>query len=116
MENLLKETLEVLKRNGKSSLDIVWIGSADGKFALSNDFELDAWAQFIKMADFEYEDGYGGVVVSADLVIVGADWWLERMEYDTSEWWVFKSLPVKQEGAKSFEAVKDTYSVGASIQ
>lgn len=26
-------------------------------------------------------------------MVVGDDWWLERHEYDGSEWWEFKRLP-----------------------
>lgn len=28
-------------------------------------------------------------------MIVGDDWWMERHEYDGSEWWEFKELPKK---------------------
>lgn len=85
--NLLKETLEVLKRHGKSTDDVVWIG--DG-----NCFPIN-WNTFKTLADFDYDDGYGCVEINQQLVIVGEDWWLERYEYDGSENWVYKTLPMR---------------------
>lgn len=40
-----------------------------------------------------YHSGYGAAHVPTDLVIVGKGWWLERGEYDGSEWWDFKEIP-----------------------
>jgi hypothetical protein len=40
-----------------------------------------------------YDDGFGGNEIPLSLVVVGDDWWLERGEYDGSEWWEFKRLP-----------------------
>lgn len=84
--NLLKETVKVLNEHGKSLDDIIWIGSKD--------CEIDK-DQFIKFANKEYDRGYGLIEVAEDLVIVGKDWWLERHEYDGSEWWEYKRLPIK---------------------
>lgn len=30
-----------------------------------------------------------------DLLVVGNNWWLERHNYDGSEWWEFKRLPTR---------------------
>lgn len=35
--------------------------------------------------------------VATDLLVVGDGWWLERHEYDGSEWWEHKALPAKPE-------------------
>lgn len=86
MANLLKETLEVLSDNGKSFDDVLWVGSGDGYITK----EL-----FLKLADVNYDSGYGGQEIAQDLLIVGEDWWLERGEYDGSEWWEFKTVPTK---------------------
>jgi hypothetical protein len=38
--NLLKETLQYIKNCGKATNDILWVGSADGNYAISwNEFE-----------------------------------------------------------------------------
>lgn len=95
MSNLLEETLGELNNNGKSPSDVLWVGSKGeprhGKFC-------GTWIEFAALADhFDYDDGYGGANINTELVVVGPDWWLERGEYDGSEWWEFKTLPAKQE-------------------
>ncbi len=99
MMNLLQETLAVLEDNHKNPSDILWVGKDDGDYAMS-------WEDFTKIADIEYDDGYGGAEIEERLVIVGDNWWLERHEYDGSEEWRFKSLPIKSPNPKSFSSVK----------
>lgn len=82
--NLLEETLSVLTRNGKTESDVLWVGSREVKIS---------WDNFVKLADVEYDDGFGTQEVATDLLIVGDGWWLERLEYDGSEWWSFKTTP-----------------------
>lgn len=82
--NLLKETKDILERNNKTLKDIKWIGNS--KYYV--DIE-----RFIELANVEYDSGYGSPQVAQDLKIVGDNWWLERHEYDGSEWWEFKSIP-----------------------
>lgn len=87
MRNLLIETIECLKSHGKTSEDVRWVGSKlYGYFS---------WDVFTKLSDQEYHAGYGGAEVATDLLVVGDNWWLERGEYDGSEWWEFKSYPNK---------------------
>jgi len=78
MVNLLEETLEKLKECGFRESDVSWVGSKDGEYAIS-------WEEFKKIADIEYDNGYGTPEIAIDLVVVGKDWWLERHEYDGSE-------------------------------
>lgn len=85
LTNLKDETLEVLERNNKTIEDILFI--TNGKIT-SYDKE-----NFIKVIDFTYDGGFGGNEINLALKIVGNDWWLERHEYDGSEWWVYKELP-----------------------
>ena len=97
MSNLLKETKEILKANGLKMTDVEWIGTASGKnFIPLKDFEREA--------NREYDSGFGSNEVARDLVIVGKDWWLERGEYDGSEWWEFKRIPTLRKGCKELEA------------
>lgn len=91
--NLLEETLDTLKENGKKVEDISWIGSRDGKTII----EVDT---FLLKASFEYDDDYGSQIIPQDLVIVGNNWWLDRREYDGSEWWAYNELPKLQEDVK----------------
>ena len=87
MANLLKETKEILKDNHKSLDDILWCGSKEFGYFTKEDF--------IKLADTEYDSGFGSPKVAEDLVIVGKDFWLERYEYDGAESWKYKSIPEK---------------------
>lgn len=89
MQNLLHETLETLSAAGKSPSDVRWVGG----ITRANEDYAGSWDEFAILADFEYNDSYGGNEIDGDLVIVGDDWWLERGEYDGSEWWEFKTLP-----------------------
>ena len=84
--NLKNETISVLNKNGKTVEDIVWCGGD------SIEIPIDL---FWKLADKEYDSGFGGSEVAVDLVIVGKDFWLERHEYDGSEWWEFKTIPIR---------------------
>lgn len=84
MRNLKEETLKHLNYSGKSISDIRWIGNS------VLEIPIDA---FFEIADRPYDDGYGGIEVCEDLMVVGDDWWLERHNYDGAEWWEFKTVP-----------------------
>lgn len=84
--NLLTETENELKANGKTWADVSFIRKGD---------EMAGIADFKQAANREYDNGFGGANVSENLFIVGRDWWLERAEYDGSEWWAFKKKPAK---------------------
>ena len=86
--NLLQETIEMLRDNNKTPKDVKWVGGKGVK---------STWENFAAVANKEYDDGFGGQEVAQDLLIVGEDWWLERHEYDGSEWWEFKQLPKEPE-------------------
>lgn len=96
MSNLLKETKNVLRQNGKKLSDIVWVGCREFQIPMS---------EFVKCADQEYDDGYGAADVAQDLLIVGSDFWLERHEYDGSEWWEYKELPQMPQEVKHIHRV-----------
>ena len=84
--NLLKETKKKLSIHNKTPKDVLWIGTKDGSEAMN-------WGEFVKIADFEYDNGYGEAWIYLNLVVVGKGWWLERFEYDGSEWWEYKEPP-----------------------
>lgn len=85
MTNFLKETESDIAELGKTIDDIIYIGT--GTHACT-------WTQFAEMADAEYYKGYGTAIVMTDLVILFKDGtWLERGEYDGSEWWEYKRAP-----------------------
>lgn len=85
--NLLAETLDVLTRHGHKRSDVKYV--TDGEHWCS-------WRAFaISTSDFEYDNGFGSQEVNDKLKVVGDDWWLERHEYDGSECWSYKTMPVR---------------------
>ena len=83
MTNLLEETLEELKENGKSIYDVLWVGDDDFK---------TTWENFAKIAkEYCYNPGFS--YVYNRLKIVGNDWWLERNIHNEVRWWEFKTIP-----------------------
>lgn len=84
--NLLNETIEALKEFGFSPDDVEWVGSKLEPIRFT-------WQEFVDIADVEYDNDFGAPQVAEDLIIVGKHWWLERHEYDGSEWWEFKMMP-----------------------
>ena len=84
MENLLEETLKILKQNNLTEIDVIWIGNRKKK---------TSWENFKFLSDLTYDSGFGWHEVCLNLMIVGKDWRLERHEYDGSEWWEFKKMP-----------------------
>lgn len=93
-ENLLKETVEKLKSKGLSPKNVLFV---------ANDKAYMTWDEFASMSNFEYDAGYGGSNIDLSLYIVGDNWWLERAEYDGSEWWAFKTLPTRPEKHEVFD-------------
>ena len=80
--NFLKETLVAMEDAGYCIAQITFIGSAN------HVYEIPSWSAFQKLADFDYDNGYGGQRIAIDLVIEFDDGgWLTRGEYDGSEWW-----------------------------
>lgn len=85
LTNLWDETIENLTAYGKAFEDVCYIQGADFKITKEN------FKQVAKKSD--YYAGWGSAKVAEDLVLVGKGWWLERSEYDGSEWWDFKEMP-----------------------
>lgn len=100
IKNLLEETIECLKENGKSESDVLWVGRNYTKGYRETREHITykgTWKDFRSRADFRYDAGFGANEIPMDLIVVGKDFWLERHEYDGSEWWEFKAMPVEPE-------------------
>ncbi len=101
MKNLLEETIKILEEYSKTPSDVLWVGDETVAFS---------WDYFASIADREYDSGFGGQEVLANLLVVGADWWLERFEYDGSEHWELKTMPIKPAKEYNMPSVfKDDY-------
>lgn len=89
MSNLWEETIEFLKENDKTFDDVLFIQGEDFKVTKEN-FEIVA-------KKTNYDSGFGAQRVATDLVLIGDGWWIERCEYDGSEWWEFKTIPTEKD-------------------
>lgn len=98
IKNLLQETLKILKENNKTSNDVEWVGNKK-EYAIP-------WREFVKIADIEYNSGYGAAEIAHDLIIVGRGFYMTRDEYDGSEWWEFHTKPKQPENPKPFTKIK----------
>ena len=101
--NFYEETIDVLKDKGKTMDDVVWIGG--------NSFEMPK-ENFIELARKQiYDSGYGGQEMPRDIKIVGKDFWLERAEYDGSEWWEYKEFPIRPNEIKIVTKLSGAWDV-----
>lgn len=83
MINLLEETKAALKNIGKTTKDVISVGTPEHRIS---------WEDFEKLANFQYDSGYGYQVINENLKVYGKDFILYRAEYDGSEWWDFIKL------------------------
>ena len=91
--NLYIETVAVLEENDKVLDAIFWVGTTEATIDI---------VRFLEVArDTEYDNGWGGAEIASDLIIVGADWWLSRGEYDGSEWWTYNTCPQRPKRRKT---------------
>lgn len=91
-KNLLEETLEIFKRYDITFDDIIYVTTS------KNNGECIEWSteQFIEeAADIEYDSSYGMNEINMTLQLIGKTFWLERAEYDGSEWWEYKKIPTR---------------------
>jgi len=85
--NLLIETLDILGVNGKTPDEVCWVGNCE---------RYMYWKDFAAIARYiNYDADYGSEKINGDLVVVGGDWWLERVNYDGEEKWKYQTLWVK---------------------
>jgi hypothetical protein len=100
--NLLEETKNEITRIGKTIEDIDFINITDEVEKFQNyekakyfSTDFDGFVKFC--ARFRnYNNGYGSAEVPMNTVVVFKDGtWLERAEYDGSEWWEYRQIPRK---------------------
>ena len=97
MINLYDETVSFLTQHGKSIDDIVFVSGNGHEIPIDN---------FVAIAKaYNYDEGYGSNEVPIDLLVVGKDWWIERYEYDGSEWWEYKTIPLRPKEVKKISGL-----------
>jgi len=109
MRIILKEVEEVLKQNNKTTDDIkclqIQLGSPVSapigdewftkpiEFIVPVNYDVDEFGQTLcDMSNNTYDSGYGGQELFGTIWMKNGDW-LERGEYDGSEWWEYKTCP-----------------------
>ena len=94
MANLYLETKEKLEELDFTWDSIKYISVKDNDWidnANLYEIKLDDFIQFAK--SYDYDEGFGSAEVNKTLRIVFYDGsFLERAEYDGSEWWEYKKL------------------------
>jgi hypothetical protein len=94
MTNLLRETEDAVRSSGHMPGDIIYIGSTESAHACT-------WEQFRRLANFEYDDGFGGPEIPLDLRIVFRDGSeLHREDVDGLEWWSFRKQFIRPKETK----------------
>lgn len=69
-----------------------WENDGDVSFKrLKVGYSQEEYNKFMESLDFEYDAGYGMQELYGTVWLENG--WLERSEYDGSEWWAFKTRP-----------------------
>ena len=89
--NAKDELLEVLEETGKCIEDIEFL-----HIYVENWDEKPLIYIAVSQLDFNYDSGFGGQELFGYVVFKDKTW-LERGEYDGSEWWEYKKCPSKGE-------------------
>jgi len=81
--NFLQETTQAITDSRHAIDDVIFIGSEETGHQCS-------WSEFVELANFDYDEGFGAQKIASDLILVFSDgtraW---RYEYDGSEGWLF---------------------------
>lgn len=90
-----KELLGVIKKKARIKCAIILNGpeyKKQKKYILKvNHSDIDL-GNFLDSLDFEYDHGYGSQELFGTVWLEDGTW-LERGEYDGSEWWEYKKTP-----------------------
>jgi hypothetical protein len=102
--NAKEELLGILERT-KSSIkcayikrDMGWWDDSDvyispPPISLKEGYTTEEYAEFLTKLDFGYDSGYGGQELLGTIWLMKENTWLERGEYDGSEWWEYNECP-----------------------
>ena len=90
--NLKDETLKCIVDIGYSLDDVLGLHIEAYRDGESEKFVIDDVSDFDKL-DFYYDCSYGFQLVDGWIVFKDKSW-LERDEYDGSEWWEYRKCPM----------------------
>lgn len=69
-----------------------WYGGETSSKRLKVGYSEEDYNKFMESLDFEYDAGYGMQELGGTVWLEDGSW-LERAEYDGSEWWTLKYCP-----------------------
>ena len=96
MKNAKEELLDKMPINAVIKEAFIWHGddyyTNKRYFVLKEDYTEEDYDTFMNSLDFNYDNGFGGQEVYGVVVFTDGTW-LERHEYDGSEWWEYKKTP-----------------------
>lgn len=89
---------ELLEEVGKIRIKCAEIkygpwGKPSQEFLLKVGYSENDLIEFLGNLDFEYDDGYGSQELDGTVWLQDGTW-LDRGEYDGSEWWAHRMLPI----------------------
>ena len=104
MINFLAETINAIVEAHQYTQTVLSVRSRDGEYATS-------WEEFAKIADTNYDNGFGSAQIPSDLIVEFMDGtYLYRDEYDGSEAWQYSApLPPLARNPKPITKVVGRY-------
>lgn len=104
MINFLAETINAIVEAHQYTQTVLSVRSRDGEYATS-------WEEFAKIADTNYDNGFGSAQIPSDLIVEFMDGtYLYRDEYDGSEAWEYTTpLTTIKPNAKPITKVVGRY-------
>ena len=65
----------------------------DSLWVKYNEGTPEEYEEFLQKLNFEYDAGYGGQELHGMIWLKEENTWMERGEYDGSEWWEYRKCP-----------------------
>ena len=96
--NALNELIDVCKYNWKSleDIDYWWVGCDDDENqCIFNSDSIEIMKKFLNDNYSNYDNWWGSQELYWEIVFKDKTW-LERWEYDWSEWWEYKKCPERK--------------------
>ena len=113
MQNAQEELLHILEKT-KSVVKCAYIKCERGSYWDDNDsyvqpapillkegYTPEEYEEFLQKLNFEYDAGYGGQELHGMIWLKEENTWMERGEYDGSEWWEYRKCPKIPEELKA---------------
>lgn len=79
-----------------NNIERAYIEYGSDVYYLDKNYSPEEYKKFFKLLDFDYDNGFGEQCLDGKVWLANGDW-LEREEYDGSEWWELKTSPTVPE-------------------